>query len=102
MAEVKITKDNFEEEVLKSDIPVLVDFYATWCGPCSMLSPVLAEIASEYEGKVKVGKVDTDEEADLAMKYQISMIPAVLVFKNGEHVGTSIGFKSKEELVKLF
>lgn len=102
MAEVKITKDNFEEEVLKSDIPVLVDFYATWCGPCSMLSPVLAEIASEYEGKVKVGKVNTDEEADLAMKYQISMIPAVLVFKNGEHVGTSIGFKSKEELVKLF
>ena len=102
MAEVKITKDNFEEEVLKSDIPVLVDFYATWCGPCSMLSPVLAEIASEYDGKVKVGKVDTDEEADLAMKYQISMIPAVLVFKNGEHVGTSIGFKSKEELVKLF
>ena len=102
MAEVKITKDNFEEEVLKSDIPVLVDFYATWCGPCSMLSPVLAEIASEYDGKVKVGKIDTDEEADLAMKYQISMIPAVLVFKNGEHVGTSIGFKSKEELVKLF
>ena len=83
MAEIKLTSANFENEVLKSNIPVLVDFWAEWCGPCKMLAPVLSEIAEEYEGKVKVAKLNVDEEVALTMQYGISSIPAVFLFENG-------------------
>ena len=96
--EVKLTKENFEEEVLKSDIPVLVDFWATWCGPCMMLSPIIEEIAKEYEGKVKVGKVNTDEEEELAIKYNIFAIPTLIYFKDGKMVNTISGYRSKAEI----
>ncbi len=95
MAEITLTNDNFKTEVLESDIPVLVDFWAPWCGPCKMLGPVISELAEEYEGKVKVGKVNVDDEEELAMQYGIESIPAVLYFKNGEVVEQSLGFKPK-------
>ena len=96
--EITITKANFEAEVLKSDRPVLVDFWAPWCGPCRMLAPVLAEVAEAKGGQIKVGKVNVDEEPDLAAKYGISGIPAMLIFINGEVAATSVGFKPKAEL----
>ena len=96
--EITLTKTNFEAEVLKSDKPVLVDFWAPWCGPCRMLAPVLAEVAAEKGDKIKVGKVNVDEEPDLAAKYGISGIPAILLFKNGQVAGTSVGFRPKPEL----
>ena len=102
MAEIKITKDNFEAEVLSSDIPVLVDFWATWCGPCQMLAPVIEEIAAEYEGKIKVGKVDVDEEKELAMAFRIMSIPTLMLFKGGEAAETMVGFRSKADIVKMF
>ena len=102
MAEVIITKDNFQSEVIESDIPVLVDFWATWCGPCKMVGPIVAEIADEYEGKVKVGKVNVDEQPALAMQYQVTAIPTLFVFKNGEIADKIVGFAQKEEIVKLF
>lgn len=98
MAEVKITSGNFEQEVLKSDIPVLVDFWATWCGPCMMLSPVIEEIAKEYEGKIKVGKVNVDEESALAVKYRVASIPTLILFKNGAAEKMTVGYQSKEQL----
>ena len=96
--EITLTKTNFEAEVLKSDKPVLVDFWAPWCGPCRMLAPVLAEVAAEKGDKIKVGKVNVDENPELAAQYGISGIPAVLLFKNGQVAGTSVGFKPKPEL----
>lgn len=103
MAEIILTSDNFESEVIASEIPVLVDFWATWCGPCKMLGPVISQIADEYEGKVKVGKVNVDDEEDLAAQYGIQSIPTVLLFKGGEVVEQSLGFKPKaffEGLIK--
>lgn len=100
MAEVILTKENFETEVLKSDIPVLVDFWASWCGPCMMLSPVIAELAEELEGKVKVGKVNVDEQNELAMQYRVASIPTLLLFKNGELVKTTVGFMQKNALIE--
>ena len=100
MAELTITKDNFQAEVLESDIPVLVDFWATWCGPCKMVGPIVAEIADEYEGKVKVGKVNVDEEPQLAMQFKVTAIPTLFVFKNGEVDGQIVGFAQKDEIVK--
>ncbi|MBO6239615.1 MAG: thioredoxin [Butyrivibrio sp.] len=89
--EYKFTTANFEEEVIKSDIPVLVDFYADWCGPCKMMMPVVEKMAEKYDGKIKVGKVNSDEENQLAAKYNIMSIPSFLLFKNGELVDTLTG-----------
>ena len=89
---------NFEEEVLKSDIPVLVDFYADWCGPCKMMAPVVDQLAQEYEGKVKVGKINVDESSNTAAKYRVMSIPTFIVFKNGEPTATMVGAVSKKEL----
>ena len=100
MAEIKLTAQNFENEVLKADKPVLVDFWAEWCGPCKMLAPVIAEIAEEYEGKIKVAKLNIDEEMALAVQYGIASIPTILLFENGEIVKKSIGFAPKESLIE--
>ncbi len=101
MSEMVITKDNFEEEVLKSDIPVLLDFWATWCGPCQMLAPAVAEIAEEYNGQIKVGKVNVDEQIALAMKFNVTSIPTVMVFKNGVPAATAVGYRPKEQLEEM-
>ena len=101
MAEIIITKENFEAEVLGSDIPVVVDFWATWCGPCKMLAPVLEEFAAQYEGTVKVGKINVDEEPELAIKFGIVSIPTLLVFENGEKVIMSVGYCTADAIAKL-
>ena len=101
MSEINLTKENFEAEVLKSEKLVLVDFWATWCGPCKMLAPVLSEFAEENEEKVKVRKVNVDEQRELATKYQISSIPTLLLFKDGSVINNIVGFCSKTELEKL-
>lgn len=101
MSEINLNNQNFEEEVLKSELPVLVDFYATWCGPCKMIAPVISKIAEEYKGKVKVGKVNVDEENELAMKYQIQNIPTLILFKDGEPVNSLIGLNSKSEIENI-
>ena len=97
--EIVLTKQNFDAEALKSDIPVVVDFWASWCGPCKMLAPVIADIASEYAGKVKVGKVNVDDEPELANSFRVSSIPTVVLIKDGAVAATSIGFKPKESLL---
>lgn len=99
---LEVTDSTFGEEVLKSDIPVIVDFWAEWCGPCRMVGPVLDEIASEYEGKVKVVKVDVEANQATAMKYGITSIPAIYVFKDGEVDKQTVGAKPKPALVKEF
>ncbi len=100
MKEITLTKDNFEQEVLNSDVPVLVDFWAVWCGPCKMLAPVVEQIANEHS-EIKVGKVNVDDEPELAAKYGISSIPTIIVFKNGEAANRSVGFVAKERLEAL-
>lgn len=99
--EITVTMENFEQEVLKSELPVLVDFWAGWCGPCMMLAPVVEEIAHEHEGKVKVCKVNVDEQGELAQKFGIMSIPTVLVFKDGKVKKQSVGFVPKEKLTEL-
>ena len=96
--EVIITTENFESEVLKSDIPVVVDFWATWCGPCKMLAPVIEELAEDFDGKAVIGKVDVDENESLAMRFGIMSIPTVLIFKNGQMVDKHVGFRQKTQL----
>ena len=93
---LQITDASFDEVVLKSDKPVLVDFWATWCGPCRMLGPVVEELATEYEGRVVVGKVDVDNNQEFAAKYGVRNIPTVLVFKDGEVVGRQVGVAAKK------
>ena len=101
MAELKITAANFENEVLRSDKPVLLDFYADWCGPCKMLAPVLHEIAEESTGVFKVGKVNVDEQMELAMRFQVSSIPMLVVFKDGKAAAKSVGYRSKAEITAM-
>jgi thioredoxin 1 len=98
--EIQLTDENFEQEVVKSAQPVLVDFWAPWCGPCRMIGPVIEELAKEYAGKVKVCKLNTDEAQDIAAKYQISAIPTILLFKDGKVVQQLVGLQPKEELKK--
>ena len=100
--EITITKENFEAEVLKSDMPVLLDFWAPWCGPCMMLSPTLAEIAKENEGNLKVGKVNVDDEMELAMQFGVTSIPLLVVMKDGKIVNKSLGYIPKDKVEALF
>ncbi len=97
---VELTDNSFNDEVLKSDKPVLVDFWAEWCGPCRMVGPVVEELAGEYEGKVKVGKVDVDNNPQISMQYGIRSIPSLLIFKGGEVVDQIVGAVPKNELQK--
>lgn len=98
---VTITKDNFENEVLKSDVPVLVDFWAVWCGPCKMVSPLIDELADDFAGRAKVGKINVDEQMALAEQFKVMTIPTVMVFKNGEIVDKSVGAKAKADFAKM-
>jgi len=100
MPEVRLTEDNWEKEVLNSDIPVLVDFWAPWCGPCRMVAPIVSEIAEEYAGKLKVGKLNTDEEPGIAVKYGIMSIPTLMIFKNGSVADQIIGAVPKEYFIQ--
>ena len=101
MAELNITSLNFENEVLNADKPVLLDFYADWCGPCKMLAPVVHEIAEENAGTLKVGKINVDEQMELAMRFQVSSIPMLVVFKNGKAVAKSVGYRPKAEIAAM-
>ena len=98
---ITITKDNFNDEVLDSDIPVLVDFWASWCGPCRMVAPVMDELAEEFDGKVKIGKINVDEQRELAEKYRVMSIPTIFLFKNGEVVDKTVGAKPKDEFAAM-
>ena len=100
MALVTITDDNFEEEVIKSDKPVLIDFWATWCGPCKMIAPIVEEMAKEYDGKVKIGKLDVDSNQQSSIKYGVRSIPTLLLFNNGEIKETIIGAVPKAQIVQ--
>ena len=99
--EVKLSNENFNKEVLNSEKPVLVDFWATWCGPCKMIAPIISEISEEFNNNVKVGKVNVDEEKELAIKYGISSIPTLVIFKDGKIAKTLIGFRPKEEIKEV-
>ena len=94
--EITITNENFDEVVMQAKQPVLVDFWATWCGPCRMLAPVIEELADEYDGRLIVGKIDVDECPDLAVEFGVSSIPMVALFRNGEIVETVVGYRPKE------
>ena len=96
-----LTENNWNEEVINSDKPVLVDFWAPWCGPCRIIAPIIEELAEEFEGQIKVGKLNTDENPNIAMQYGIRAIPTVILFKNGEVVDTRIGVQPKEALKQM-
>lgn len=96
--EYKFTTANFEEEVLKSELPVLVDFYADWCGPCKMMAPIVEKLAEEYDGRIKIGKCNTDDNMPLTQKYRVASIPTFIVFKGGEPVATYMGAMPADDL----
>ena len=98
--EMKFTTANFEEEVLKSEIPVLVDFYADWCVPCQMMAPVIEQLAGEYEGRVKIGKLNIEENPEVMAEYKIMSIPTMIIFRNGEVFSKEVGASSKKEVEK--
>ena len=98
MAELKITRENFENEVMKSNIPVLIDFWAPWCGPCQMMGPIIEQLAEEYEGKVKVGKVNVDEEGKLSQAFGVMSIPTIVLVKDGKIVKQAVGARPKTEV----
>lgn len=101
MAVMTLTNDNFKSEVLESDKPVLVDFWASWCGPCRMVSPIVDEIAEEASDKFKVGKINVDEQPDLAAQFNVMSIPTLIVFKNGATAQTSVGVRSKADILAM-
>jgi len=101
MSEIILTDDNFEQEVLKSDIPVLVDFWAPWCGPCQMMGPIIEELAGEYEGKAKIGKLNVDENQIIAGKYKVMSIPTFFIFKGGEIIDQMVGGVTKDKLKEM-
>lgn len=101
MAEINLTDANFSKEVLESDQLVVVDFWAPWCGPCKMLTPIIEELAKEYEGKVKICKLNTDENMNIASKYQITSIPCIILFKGGNAVQKIVGFRPKNDIKKV-
>ncbi len=100
MAEIIITADNFEEEVMHSDKPVLIDFWASWCGPCKMIAPIISEIAEENDN-IKVGKVNVDEEPELAARFMVASIPMLVLVRDGEVVNKAVGYRPKEEILEL-
>ena len=100
MKPITFTDENFEEEVVNSDKPVLIDFWAVWCGPCKIIAPVIEELAGEYEGKVKVGKLDVDENQQVSIRYGVRSIPTLLIFKNGKVKDTIIGAVPKAQIVQ--
>ena len=102
MKEITITNKNFEQEVIDSPIPVLVDFWATWCGPCHMIAPIIEEIAVEYDGKIKVGKINVDEENELAIRFGVQAIPTLLYFVDGKVKDKVLGYVPKSAIVKMF
>ena len=102
MSILKFEENNFEEEVIKVDKKVLVDFYADWCGPCKMMSPIINEIAEGLNGKVKVGKINVDENQNLAVKYDVMSIPTIMIFENGTPIKTYIGVTDKQEILGQF
>ena len=101
MAELTITKDNFEQEVIKADKPAIIDFWAPWCGPCRMMGPVIEKFAEEFDGKYVVGKVNVDEEEELAGRFNIMSIPTIKVFKNGAEAGSALGVTTREKLLEM-
>ncbi|MBQ9894087.1 MAG: thioredoxin [Ruminococcus sp.] len=102
MSEIVITKENFDEEVRNfKGMPVLLDFWASWCGPCSMLSPIIEEIADEYDGKIKVGKVNVDDQPELAAAFKVESIPLVVVVKDGAVTAGAVGYRSKEDILEM-
>jgi thioredoxin 1 len=101
MAEIELNEENFDKEVIKSSQPVMVDFWAPWCGPCRMMAPVVEELATKYSGKAKIGKLNTDDNPNIASEYQISAIPTLLFFKDGKVVKEIVGVQPKEEISKI-